>query len=128
MISPMAAEPGNIRKNNISLHYTNRQVFVLFENCMSNIFFISITFSYNFSLRSIGVLRGGGDARFALVIESIIMWFIGVPLTFLGAFYLKLPVYYVVMLTSAEEITKFMFCIMRAKSGKWIRNVIHNMA
>lgn len=76
----------------------------------------------------VGVLRGGGDARFALVIESITMWFIGVPLTFLGAFYFKLPVYYVVMLTAAEEITKFMFCIMRVKSGKWIRNVIHNMA
>jgi putative MATE family efflux protein len=76
----------------------------------------------------VGVFRGGGDAKYAFIAEAFTMWFIGVPLAFIGAIYLKLPVYYVYAMLTAEEIVKAALCLIRLKSGKWIRNVTHSMA
>lgn len=39
----------------------------------------------------VGILRGAGDARSALLIEGFTMWFIEVPLTIMGAFCLNFP-------------------------------------
>ncbi len=75
----------------------------------------------------VGILRGGGDARQALLIEGFTMWFIGVPLTILGAFVFKLPIYTVYALALLEEIAKGILGIIRLKSGRWINNVTHNM-
>jgi Na+-driven multidrug efflux pump len=71
----------------------------------------------------VGVLRGGGDAKAAFLIEGFTMWFIGVPLTILGAFVFKLPVYAVYSLAILEEATKCVMGIVRLRSGKWIKNV-----
>lgn len=75
----------------------------------------------------VGILRGGGDARQALLIEGFTMWFIGVPLTIIGAFVFKLPIYMVYALAICEEIVKGILGIIRLKSGRWINNVTHNM-
>lgn len=71
----------------------------------------------------VGILRGGGDAKQAFLIEGFTMWFIGVPLTILGAFVFKLPVYSVYALAILEEVAKGILSIIRLKSGRWIRNV-----
>jgi putative MATE family efflux protein len=76
----------------------------------------------------VGILRGGGDAKYAFIIEGFTMWFIGVPITIIGAFVLKLPVYAVYALAISEEAVKCLLGIIRLRSGKWIRNVTHNMA
>lgn len=75
----------------------------------------------------VGAFRGGGDASYALKLESATMWFIGVPLAFIGAMLLNLKVYQVVLLVSIEEIVKFIFTMLRLKSGKWIKSVITNI-
>lgn len=71
----------------------------------------------------VGILRGGGDAKTPLFIEAFTMWCIGVPLALLGAFVFKLPVYWVVALSTAEEMSKFVIGLRRLRSNKWIRNV-----
>lgn len=71
----------------------------------------------------VGVLRGGGDATRALLIESFTMWCVGVPLILVGAFVLKLPVHLVYALAITEEIAKVLLSILRLRSGKWIRNL-----
>jgi putative MATE family efflux protein len=75
----------------------------------------------------VGILRGGGDAKRALLIEGFTMWFVGVPLTIMGAFLFKLPVYTVYALAVWEEVFKCLFGVLRLKSGRWIKNVTHNM-
>ncbi len=75
----------------------------------------------------VGVLRGGGDARFSLKLEAFTMWAIGVPLSFIGAIFLKLPVYWVVALLTTEEIVKCFFSVKRLISNKWINRVIHDI-
>ena len=71
----------------------------------------------------VGILRGAGDARSALIIEGSTMWLIGVPLTILGAFVFKLPVHLVYALAVLEEVTKLILGLIRLKSRKWIHNV-----
>lgn len=75
----------------------------------------------------VGVLRGGGDARYSLKLEAFTMWGIGVPLSFIGALLFKLPVYGVVALLTIEEIVKCIFAVKRLISNKWINRVIHSI-
>jgi putative MATE family efflux protein len=75
----------------------------------------------------VGILRGGGDAKYAFILESITMWLIGVPLAFIGAFVLKLEVQWVVLLVMAEEIVKMLCSVVRLNSKSWIKNVVREV-
>lgn len=72
----------------------------------------------------IGILRSGGDTTFSLILELCSVWLLGVPIAFIGAILLKLPVYWVVALVSCEEIVKALVGIPRVVSKKWLRSVV----
>ena len=71
----------------------------------------------------IGIFRSGGDTRFALILDGVIIWVVGVPLAFAGAFLFHLPVYWVYLLVMSEEITKWLLGVYRFFSRKWIHNL-----
>ena len=71
----------------------------------------------------IGILRSGGDTRFALLVEMSSIWLIGVPAAFIGAFVLDWPVYGVYTLVLLEEIAKLIIVIPRYLSRKWVHNL-----
>ncbi|WP_040330090.1 MATE family efflux transporter [Clostridium ihumii] len=75
----------------------------------------------------VGVLRGGGDATYGSLVQGITLWCIGIPLAFIGAFVIKLPVYLVVLMTFAEEAIKVVVMLKRFKSGKWIHNMVKDI-
>ncbi len=75
-----------------------------------------------------GVLRGGGDTRFAAMAEISTIWLIGVPLAFLSAMVWKLPVFLVVLCVKAEDLIKCVILTYRFLSKKWARNVIGGMS
>lgn len=75
----------------------------------------------------VGVLRGGGDTKFSMILEMGAVWLVGVPLAFLGALVFKLPVYYVSILVNMEEVVKAAIGIPRIVSKKWVTNVIRDM-
>lgn len=72
----------------------------------------------------VGVLRAGGDTRFAMMTECLSVWLAGVPLAFLGALVWQLPVYWVAALIKIEELVKLAVLRRRFRSGKWAKNVI----
>ncbi len=72
----------------------------------------------------VSVLRGGGDTRFGLLLDLTGVWCIGVPIAFFAAFYLELPVYWVMALIAVEELFKLGVGIPRFFSKKWIRNLV----
>jgi len=76
----------------------------------------------NFTL-FIGILRAGGDTRFAFVLDAGSIWVIGVTLAALGAFVLHWPVHLVYLLTFGDELFKLVLVIGRFASGKWIHHV-----
>ncbi len=71
----------------------------------------------------IGVLRSGGDTRFSLVLDGLVIWLVGVPFTATGAFLLHLPIYLVYALTLTEEVTKASLGLKRYFSKKWINDL-----
>ncbi|WP_293396883.1 MATE family efflux transporter [Peptoclostridium sp.] len=75
----------------------------------------------------VGVLRGGGDTKFSLLTEAFTMWFIGVTTAVIGAFLLRLPVYWVYALVILEEIVKFAIVLYRLISNRWVKNIVHNI-
>lgn len=70
------------------------------------------------------LFRGGGDTRFGFFMDITGVWCIGLPIAFFSAFYLKLPVYWVMALIAVEEIYKLAIGIPRFLSKKWIRNLV----
>ena len=71
----------------------------------------------------IGILRSGGDTRLAFILDGVIIWVVGVPLVFIGAFVFHLAVYWVYLLAMSEELTKWAFGMYRFFSRKWIHNL-----
>ena len=76
----------------------------------------------------VGILRAGGDTRFCVFLDVGTVWLVGVPMAFLGALVLKLPVYFVYPLVTAEEFVKFGVGIRRLLSGKWLNNLAAEIA
>ena len=77
---------------------------------------------YNYIL-VVGVLRSGGDTRMCLFLDTSGVWFLGVPLAFLGALVWKLPIYGVYALVLSEEIYKAILGTWRYRQKKWLRNI-----
>jgi putative MATE family efflux protein len=71
----------------------------------------------------VGILRAGGDTRFSLFLDGIIIWIVGVPMAYLGAFVFDLPVHLVYLCAMSEEVTKWILGIRRFFSRKWINNL-----
>ncbi len=71
----------------------------------------------------VGVLRAGGDTRFALILEMSTMWFYGVPAAWIGANIFHLPIHFVVGIVLSEELLKAIIVIFRYRSAKWIHQL-----
>lgn len=70
-----------------------------------------------------GVFRAGGDSRFGFVCDTIDMWCYAVPLGFIAAFVLKLPVMVVYFLLCTDEFAKWPWVIRHYRRGKWLNNI-----
>lgn len=75
-----------------------------------------------------GVLRGGGDAKFVLINDIIFMWLIAIPGGFFAAFVLDLPIVPVFFVLKADELFKSVVAIFRVVSGKWVRDVTRDFS
>jgi putative MATE family efflux protein len=76
----------------------------------------------------IGILRSGGDTRFSLILDGLVIWFVGVPVTALGAFIFGLPIHLVYALTLSEEATKFIAGLWRYFSKRWIHDLTEHVS
>lgn len=74
-----------------------------------------------------GVLRAGGDTKFAAISELSCEWLIALPLVALSVFMFHLPVYVVMLVSMSENASKVFFLVNRYRSGKWVNNVIEDI-
>ena len=70
-----------------------------------------------------GVFRAGGDSRFGFICDTVDMWCYAVPLGFIAAFVLKLPVIWVYFLLCTDEFVKWPWVIKHYRSGQWLHNI-----
>ncbi len=74
-------------------------------------------------LNIIGILRGGGDTKFSLIIDVGGVWLIAIPLGLLTAFVLRIPPVFIYLAMRMDSIFKVSCSLPRVLSGKWIRKV-----
>ncbi|WP_097028095.1 MATE family efflux transporter [Clostridium peptidivorans] len=77
---------------------------------------------------AIGILQGGGDSKYSFKLQMATLWGIGVPLAFIGALFLKLPVHIVVAIVCIQEVVNISIAIPRLLCDKWVRNVTECVA
>lgn len=71
----------------------------------------------------VGVLRSGGDTKMCLFLDTSGVWFIGIPLAFLGGLYFHFPIYLVYAMVMLEEVYKAVLGYWRYRQKKWLRNL-----
>lgn len=74
-------------------------------------------------MRIIGVLRAGGDNRFTLITDTIVMWIFGLPIYIAAVFLTKLSFIYLYALMFLEDGLKFIPVIKRIQSRRWMNNL-----
>ncbi|MDR3552600.1 MAG: MATE family efflux transporter [Clostridia bacterium] len=87
------------------------------------VFSVIVFFSAFNCSNIVGVLRGGGDTRFALALDITLMYVVALPLGALAGLYWHLPVPIVFFLLLCDEPMKCIIGIFRFRSGRWLRNV-----
>lgn len=71
----------------------------------------------------VGVMRGGGDTRTAMIFDFMPMWLISIPLGAIVAHIIKLPVWWVYACLMSDEVIKSGFCLLYIRTKRWIKNV-----
>lgn len=75
----------------------------------------------------VGILRAGGDAKFVLICEVILLWGVAVPLGFVTGLVLGWPAWIVFIFLKCDEILKVIVSVFRVLSFKWLRDItIHD--
>ena len=70
-----------------------------------------------------GIFCAGGDSGFGFLCDTVTMWCITVPLGFLTAFMLKLPVLAVYFIVNLDEIVKLPAVYRHYKKYKWVKDL-----
>lgn len=70
-----------------------------------------------------GIFCAGGDSKFGLLCDTVVMWCISVPLGLIAAFVLKLPVIVVYIIINADEMIKTPAVYRHYKKYKWVKDL-----
>ncbi len=68
-----------------------------------------------------GILRGGGDTRFIMIFDSILVWLLSLPLGALAGLVWHLPAFWIFFLLKLEFGAKGILCTVRFFTKKWIK-------
>lgn len=70
-----------------------------------------------------GCFRGGGDAKFGMVVDTVFMWGVSVPLMVIAAYVLKLPPVWVYFVMTLDEFEKMPVVFAHYFKFKWMKNI-----
>ena len=72
-----------------------------------------------------GIIRGGGDSKFILIVDIISIWGIVLPLSFAAAFLWNWHPVAVIACLNADQIFKSVPAFIKANRYKWIKKLTH---
>lgn len=75
---------------------------------------------------NIGIIRGGGDTKYILILDIVGIWCITVPLSLLAAFVFKLSPIIVVILLNSDQYLKCIPAAIYGNSYRWIKKLTRN--
>ncbi|MEN1990359.1 MATE family efflux transporter [Paenibacillus hubeiensis] len=75
-----------------------------------------------------GIFTAGGDSKFGLWCDTVVMWFIILPLSYLCAFVWHVPPILLYIVISLDEVIKLPIAFIRYRQFKWLNNLTRNFA
>lgn len=106
----------------LSIYNLSDEATRLAINLISIMSVVMVGMSYQMPV-SYGIIQGGGDAKFNMAMNMISTWAIVMPLSFMAAFWWKLPVELVVLCIQSDQIFKGLPTFIRFTSYKWIKKL-----
>lgn len=70
-----------------------------------------------------GIIRSGGKTKLVMWIDLIGTWGFGVPLGFISAFVLGLPIYSVYFILSLEEVVRLLIAVVVFRKKTWMQSL-----
>ena len=86
---------------------------------------VLVTMSYQMPTNA-GIIRGGGDTKFIMIVDLVSIWGIVLPLSYLAAFVWNLSPVIVIMLLNSDQAFKCIPAFIRVNSYKWVRKLTRN--
>ena len=84
---------------------------------------IIVVFQAINSIMTKGVLRGGGDTKFLMVADILFLWVASIPLGYAAGLEWHLNAFWIYFFLKIDQVIKAFWCILRLRSGKWIKRV-----
>lgn len=70
-----------------------------------------------------GCLRCGGDTKVLALLDSVILYAVGIPLAFLSVGVFHLSIVTTIFIVQLEQVVRIILAYRRYRSGAWIQNV-----
>ena len=83
---------------------------------------VLVTMSYQMPTNT-GIIRGGGDAKYVMVLDLISIWGIVLPASYLAAFVFGASPVVVIMLLNSDQVFKCVPAFIRANGYKWVKKL-----
>lgn len=74
-------------------------------------------------MNMMGILRGGGDVKFAALNDIIFLWFFSLPMGYLCAFVWGVPFPIVFMMIKSDQIIKYITSSYRIHRNQWMNYI-----
>ena len=111
-----------LHKPLLSMYSLTPEAYVMADQLLVLMAFLMVTMGYMMPVMN-GILRGGGDAKFTLYVNMISTWAVVVSLSFMSAFWWKLPVVWVVFFSQSDQVFKAPIAFLRFRTYKWARKL-----
>ena len=72
---------------------------------------------------NVGSIRGGGDTRYAVILDLISIWGLVIPFSCLAAFVFHWPAVAVVICLNADQVFKCVPAAIYGNSYRWVRDL-----
>lgn len=83
---------------------------------------IVVTMSYQMPTNS-GIIKGGGDTRYMMIMDLVSIWGIVIPLSFIMAFLVKASPIVVVCCLNADQVFKCVPAFIKCNFGRWAKKL-----
>ena len=97
------------------------------ENLLIIMSFVMVGMAYQMPV-CFGIIQGGGDAKWNMAVNLISTWCIVVPLSFMSAFWWKLPVEWVVLCIQSDQFFKGIPAFIHFRKYKWMKKLTRETA
>lgn len=75
-----------------------------------------------------GIFTAGGDSKFGFWCDTVVMWLIILPLSYLCAFVWQVSPIFLYIVISLDEMIKLPIAFIRYRQFKWLNNITRNFA